>query len=180
MTFIHIMSGIPASGKSTYAESQAYLTGAPVIHRDAVRAALRDYYDSNEYFPCSETEEYDTFVDIVCGKIRAHKGGHIWIDQTTLSIASAKRLISAIHRRMKEENIEMEFTIEMMVTPYSICIERNAKRAGFERVPQDVIDSMYYTFERTVDNCRMRSTFLVKGCPVHIRMHHYERGDTQR
>lgn len=179
MTYIHIMSGIPASGKSTYAEAQARLTRSPVIHRDMVRAALRDYYDSNEYFPCSETEEYDTFVNIVCRKIRAHKGGHIWIDQTTLSIPSAKRLINAIHRRMKEENIEMEFTIEMMDTPYAVCIERNAKRTGFEYVSPDVIDSMYDTFERTVNNCRMKSTFLVKGYPVYIRMHYYEGGDTQ-
>lgn len=179
MTFIHIMSGIPASGKSTYAEAQAYLTGAPVIHRDAVRAALRDYYGSNEYFPCSETEEYNTFVNIVCGKIREHKGGHIWVDQTTLSIDSAKRLVSAIYNRMKEENIEMEFIIEMIITPYAVCIERNAKRTGFECVPQDVIDSMYNTFERTVRNSRMRSTFLVKGYPVHIHMHHYKGGDTQ-
>lgn len=64
MRTIHIMSGLPASGKSTYANNHAHPSDI-VIHRDDFRADLRRAYNTDSYFPVPAKEEYKMWMEHV-------------------------------------------------------------------------------------------------------------------
>lgn len=89
MSNLHIMCGLPASGKSTYISKWAFMDDR-IVHRDEVRAALRERFHTDQYFPCPADEEYGYFLD-AC-RYAANRGVDLWIDQTTLSVGSVEGL----------------------------------------------------------------------------------------
>lgn len=139
MRKLHIMSGLPASGKSTYCEAKAKENGDIVIHRDVVRQNLRELLGSEEYFPCSPDEEYAFYMAHIRTAANASKKD-IWIDQTTLSEGALRKLISALDAWIDINKFDIQ--IEVLETPFDVCIERNSKREGFQCVPEDVMKSM--------------------------------------
>lgn len=81
MSVLHIMVGIPASGKSTYAKKLAEDTGAVIISSDGIRAEL------------SGTEEYNEAQNykVICtirGRLRHLIKDHdVIIDATNVHVA---------------------------------------------------------------------------------------------
>lgn len=168
MRTIHIMVGVPASGKSTYCDKH----GADdiVIHRDVVRQHLRELVKSNEYFPIDAGAEYEFYM----GYIRAAYVGtekDIWIDQTTLSAGAALKLLKGLQKFIDLNKVCLYFHI--MDTPAAVCKERNAKRVGYSRVPDDVLDRMAYGFTFSVEELRRALPHTMK--PVMKAVKH--RGD---
>lgn len=141
MRTIHVMCGLPASGKSTYCEEHG--KNDIIIHRDVVRQHLRELVNSTEYFPTNADVEYMFLMNYVRA---AYWGSNkdIWIDQTTLSNGAAVKLITRLAEIINFENVSIHFHI--MKTPFETCMERNNKREGFARVSDKTMKSMAMDF----------------------------------
>jgi predicted kinase len=139
MRNIYVMSGLPASGKSTYAESRRAPKVA-VFHRDDFRQYLREQFGTTDYFPCSEKEEYRQWANVITAALIAAPDWDIYIDQTTLTTKAAIKLINAIKGALTP-NDQVFFIV--CHCALDICKERNAKREGYARVPEQTIDNMH-------------------------------------
>lgn len=123
-----MMIGIPGCGKSTYAK-KVLLAKNPTwkyVSRDDVRYEY--VTDKNHYFD-HETEVYAEF----CNRITMHliNGDTVIADATHLTVNSRKKLIHKLGVRPDK------IYAVIMDTPFEICMERNAKREGITRVPDD-------------------------------------------
>jgi predicted kinase len=146
MTYeIIMMCGIPASGKSYWANKQAekHLKNgktAVVISRDDYRKELVGENPSSDEYFSREKEVFDNFI----GKINTaiHDGvNYIFVDATHVSHASRHKLLSRIEI---EGNIMLRVVV--MLTSYSNAIQRNGARSGFACVPNSAIASMLDNF----------------------------------
>lgn len=139
MRTIYIMSGLPGCGKSHYAEAHRTANTA-VVHRDDFRQRLREKYNTNEYFPCSEMQEWKEYSDFLYGAIVGAPTWDIIIDQTTITQGALNKLLDTISPWLtKNDNI----VVIICHTALSICLARNAKREGHARVPEQVIRNMH-------------------------------------
>lgn len=137
-----IMSGLPASGKSTY--TNKFGPDTLVIHRDEWRASERERLGSTEYFPHgTSAREYTAWLNYLGATIRANRRMNICIDQTTLSNAAAAKLLDGLVLKCREIfTSKLHVKIVVIHTPVAVCKERNALRTGYDRVPDEVIDNM--------------------------------------
>lgn len=149
MRKLHIMSGLPASGKSMFCETKAKENGDIVIHRDVVRQQLRELLGSSDYFPCSAENEYAFYMAHIRAAAMASIKD-IWIDQTTINNRALRKLLTALDSVI--DLVEFEIVIEVMETPYEICCQRNAVREGFACVPDKTMKSMMRNFFISDDN----------------------------
>ena len=158
MRTIHICSGVPGSGKTTYTEALDKSTNF-VVHRDEVRASLRKHAIEETgkdpgYFPCSAELEYKAWVAACAMAIIDHPSyNHFWFDQTTLGNGSARKFINALAEILNQPNISardhidfFDIHIEVFDVPLKTCLERNALREGDLRVPDDIMENMANAF----------------------------------
>lgn len=124
---IHIMSGCPASGKSTLIKSNAL--SDMVLSRDAWRKTHR----GGKYSP-KEREAWHAYINGYLASLKSD----IWIDQTTIGMSALKSLLEALKITPDDEII-----IHVLNTPLEICLERNAKRPAGEIVPKKQLMHMY-------------------------------------
>ncbi len=146
---IHIMSGVPGSGKSTWA--QAHMDKNDIyLSRDKFRDTLREERHSEEYFPVPRLEEYANWIELLGNAIKtAPNICDIWIDQTSCSTGSVVKLINFLKPWLEiiPKEREYEFLIEIMDVPFEECISRNSGRQKRECVPEAVIKNMWRTKE---------------------------------
>lgn len=135
MNTVYIMSGLPGSGKTHYCNK--YGKNDIILHRDEFRASLRKELNINKYFPVSSREEQKLWAKEIENTIPKAKelGKSIWIDQTTLTEKSLRRIINLFDE-------DWEIIIVMMVTEIKECLMRNKTRSGYEFVPEKVISDM--------------------------------------
>lgn len=131
---VWLMSGIPGSGKSTWAKNQLNKSVSVWCSRDAVRFSMLDENDT--YFD-KENEVFNTWISQICDALNNPEVEDIYIDATHISNKSRFKTL----RKLPKENIE-KITNVVFTTPLEICLERNAKRTGRERVPDEVIRGM--------------------------------------
>lgn len=139
MRNIYIMSGLPASGKSTYANAHAHW-GDVVLHRDEFRDHLRAELHSDDYFPCSAAEEYRRWAETIRHHLTRAPGVDVYIDQTTLTQKALDKLVRAIQPALTP-NDQLFIVVCHCCKP--ICMKRNAARESFARVPDKVMESMH-------------------------------------
>ena len=126
-----IFSGIPGSGKSTWAK--AHLTDDIAwISRDEVRFALLG--EDEDYF-AHETEVFEKFVEQINQNLK--EGKRVFADATHINRASRRKLLERIHDK---DNIDID--VYVFMTSLGTCLERNAQRDGRARVPDSVIRRM--------------------------------------
>ena len=137
MSYI-MMVGIPGSGKSTYCKEVIKNVGKIVwVSRDEVRFSLLK--DTDQYFS-KEKEVYKEFINRI--KKAAAEGNDVLIDATHLNHASRMKTVNALG--LKPE----DFIILWVNVPFEVCFERNAKREGITRVPDQQMYAMKNRFQR--------------------------------
>ena len=129
---IYLISGIPASGKSTYARELAATTGALYISRDEIRFSMLK--DGEDYF-AHEDEVMDSFIEQIQESINSRH--NCIADATHLNYSSRVKVLN----RLDLKNAKVILVI--MDTPLAVCMARNAKRDGLARVPDSVIKKMW-------------------------------------
>lgn len=131
---IYLLVGVAGVGKSTWAKEKAKENGGVIISRDEIRFSLLDR--ESGYFD-KEKQVYKTFVDKINKAIKENKCD-IYIDATHLTENSRKKIIDRLQMEHKEKIIPVRFFL-----PLEDCLERNLKRRGLARVPDEVIGRMY-------------------------------------
>lgn len=125
--------GNPACGKSTWVAKNAAYDSA-IISRDAIRFSIIDKDD--DYF-AKEGEVFKKFVADIQDALEHHE--NVYADATHLNERSRNKLLDALN--LKGVNLYALY----FLTPLDVCLERNAKRAGRQCVPEDALKRMYFS-----------------------------------
>lgn len=134
---VFVLSGPPASGKSTWVRSQL-TKGSEWISRDNVRFSI--VKEDEEYFS-HEDEVFDTFIAYINKALEDPDIHTIYIDATHLNKRARHKVLSRIRKR----NIS-ELNCVCFCVPQSVCQERNARREGRARVPAAAIENMFKSY----------------------------------
>ena len=140
MSNIHLLCGIPASGKSTFAkEEAARLTAAgrsvAIISRDNCRKALVGEDVTKENYFSREDEVFENFINEINRNIDL-KIEEIFIDATHINQESRKKVLSHIKPAGN-------LIIEVFPISLDLAMERNNNREGFAFVPHSAMRRMY-------------------------------------
>jgi predicted kinase len=134
---VFLLSGPPASGKSTWVRSRL-TKGSEWISRDNVRFSI--VKEDEEYFS-HEDEVFDTFIAYINQSLKDPDIHTIYIDATHLNKRARHKVLSRIRKR----NIS-ELNCVCFCVPPSVCQERNALREGRARVPAAAIENMFKSY----------------------------------
>lgn len=142
MSTLFIMVGVPGSGKSFVADAVSKAVTSVVVSRDSIRFNLLK--EDDEYF-AKEKQVFAAYIK----EIQKHidKEEIVFADATHLNEASRRKLISNL--KLAKEDYVVPMVIE---TPLEICLERNARRTGRERVPESVIENMFESLTDPADD----------------------------
>lgn len=134
---VFILSGPPASGKSTWVRANI-TPDSEWISRDNIRFAIVS--EDEEYFS-HEDEVFDTFINYINQTLEDPNIHTIYIDATHLNRRSRNKTLN----RVRKQNIG-ELNCVCFTASREICQARNALRSGRQRVPGTAIDNMVNSF----------------------------------
>ena len=138
MPRLFIMCGLPASGKSTFAQQFIKNNDIRYVSRDEIRFSM--IKKDEEYFS-HEKEVFKKFAGTIAQTLI--DGFDVIADATHLNRISRNKLIRAIDQYTTEYTI----TYIVLETSLETCMERNALREGRARVPNSVMKSMAENWE---------------------------------
>lgn len=138
MPRLFIMCGLPASGKSTFAQQFIKNNDIRYVSRDEIRFSM--IKKDEEYFS-HEKEVFRKFAGTVAQTLI--DGFDVIADATHLNRISRDKLIRAIDQYTTEYTI----TYIVLETSLETCMKRNALREGRARVPDSVMKSMAENWE---------------------------------
>lgn len=141
--------GIPASGKDTYIEKNNY-TNIPVVSRDVIRFQMLAS-NKGDYFS-KEKEVWKEYVyQIQC---YLNNNSSVIADATHINEASRNKLLNALNLDGTDINI-IYFDV-----PMATCLERNVKRTGLARVPDEAIQQMAHQLTKPTFNEKYCYTWI--------------------
>lgn len=125
--------GIPGSGKSTFAKKIA--NDKVIVSRDEIRFSLLK--EGEDYFK-HETQVFKTFIKQINEAIADKEGAeNIIIDATHLTSTARMKVLNRLDlTKCYLYAICFDASLET-------CLERNSKREGRAKVPEDTIRNMY-------------------------------------
>lgn len=133
---VYIVCGIPGSGKSTWLKNHvANDPNAVIVSRDAIRFSLLK--EDEDYF-AHEDEVVRIFTETIQAAVAA--GRTVYVDATHLTWNARKKVVDAVGA----PNVRIGALC--ITAPLHICLERNSRRNGRARVPDDVISRMSQMF----------------------------------
>lgn len=135
---LFIMCGLPASGKSTFAQQFIKNNDIRYVSRDEIRFSM--IKENEEYFS-HEKEVFKKFAGTIAQTLI--DGFDVIADATHLNRISRDKLIRAIDQYTTEYTI----TYIILETSLETCMERNALREGRAHVPDSVMKSMAENWE---------------------------------
>lgn len=139
---LYLLSGLPGSGKSTWAVKQVEASEpgtAKWISRDATRFLLLD--ENDNYF-AHEDKVFKIFIMLINDAIQDSTIQTIIADATHLNDRSREKTLSQLNFLSSLEVVNVIFDV-----PFEVCLERNAQRTGRAFVPEKVIKRMNYGFK---------------------------------
>lgn len=167
---VHLMVGIPGSGKSTFIQKQLKNDKSIWISRDEVRKSfVGEDVNEKEYFS-RENEVFNQFILKINDAISLGYE-HIYVDATHISPASRNKTLSRLY--VEEDSA---LILEVFMTPAEECIRRNACRSGFARVPDSAITSMARGFKPPTRNEFANRTYGFAR--ISINEHECKEGDS--
>lgn len=138
---IIIMKGIPGSGKSTKAKE--YVSqGYKKVGKDELRRMINNYSLDNS----DEAMIDDIQRDII--RRFMSRGRNVVVDNTHAKEKYINSLLKHITACTADLEFEYDITIDFLDVDLDVAIERNAKREKTERVPENVIKSMYNSIKK--------------------------------
>ena len=137
-----MLVGIPASGKSTYCQKFAQ-QGYVVLSSDAIRLEIKEQLDSGKIVMPSNTNLNSMVFDNVFLKAKEllSSGKSVVVDATNLG---RKRRMNFIKHLYK---VQFRKICYLFITSPEVCLERNSKRAGYARVPDESMYNMFCSFQ---------------------------------
>lgn len=135
---VWLLSGIPGSGKSTWARNKVQQNGGVWCSRDEVRFSMIS--DTDDYFS-QENRVFQSWIDNINNALNMEDVKDVYVDATHLTDKSRNKT----RRRLNHKNIDKIVNVIFDV-PLEVCLERNAQRTGRADVPEDVIKNMYNSF----------------------------------
>ncbi len=126
------MVGLPASGKSTYAQTLSEQYNAIICSSDHIREEL--FNDVNDQSHNAEVFK-ELYIRI---KNYLQNGQSVIMDSTNISYKRRMAFLQEL------KNIPCEKICILMATPYKECLKNNANRDRV--VPEEVIERMYKNF----------------------------------
>ena len=137
---IWLLSGLPGSGKSTWARQKITENGGVWCSRDEVRFSI--VKEDEEYFS-HENEVFNTWIKQINEALENPEVENVYIDATHLNDKSRNKVLN---RLTKNTDIEKIINV-LFLTPLETCLERNKQRSGRAVVPEEVIRNMAKTFQ---------------------------------
>lgn len=136
-TKVFVMCGPAGSGKSTWLTKQMEPKTDVCISRDNIRFMLLK--DGEDYF-AHESKVKNIFFDAIRGNTFISKDfDNVFVDATHLTPKSRRQTMN--HIAPDTHKIAVYFDV-----PIEVALERNARREGRARVPEDAIKNMYNSF----------------------------------
>ena len=132
---LYLLCGPAASGKSTWCK-QHIKPGETYISRDEIRFSMLKSNDS--YFEY-ENQVFNQFIQDINRELAA--GHNVYADATHLNWKSRNKTLQHI---IGKDTIQIVPIV--MNTPFYLCLERNAKRSGRQRVPDVEMSKMFNRF----------------------------------
>lgn len=142
MKTMYLLSGPPASGKSTWARKKLgeFEPGKAIWHsRDLVRFSI--IQEDEDYF-AHENEVFSTWIKAIQKSIESSEIEVIIVDATHINDRSRNKTL----RNLKFDPIEVEVINVVFDPDIKTLFRRNIQRKGRERVPDDVIRKMHKDF----------------------------------
>lgn len=137
---VWLLSGLPGSGKSTWARQKIAENGGVWCSRDEVRFSI--VKENEEYFS-HEDEVFNTWIKQINKVLENPEVEDVYIDATHLNDKSRNKVLN---RLTKNTDIEKIINV-LFLTPLETCLERNKQRSGRAVVPEEVIRNMAKTFQ---------------------------------
>lgn len=140
MKKLFILSGVPGSGKTTWAKRYAEAHSAVcVCSRDDVRLSV-----TNSLVPNFKKEPivYQVWVQRIEDAIKSNKYETIIADATNLQKSNRKELYHIFR------DIDIEFIHVIFDVPLERALERNRQRIE-DFVPEHIVEDMYNKFDKT-------------------------------
>ena len=131
------MCGIPGSGKSTWVIKHMAPVTDITISRDNIRFMLLQ--DDEEYFAHESKVKNIFFSAIRSNTFISKDFDSVFVDATHLTPKSRRQTMN--HIAPDTHKIAVYFDV-----PIEVALERNARREGRARVPEDAIKNMYDSF----------------------------------
>ena len=139
---IHLLCGIPASGKSTWARKYVEVANnkninATIVSRDEIRKKLVGEDANADLYFSREKEVFSQFIESINASIADPTTDEIIIDATHLNKISRDKVLNQING-----NKDIELIIECFPIDRNIAMLRNNERTGFAKVPPHAIYNM--------------------------------------
>ena len=148
-----ILKGLPASGKSTWAKD--YVSKNPNTvrtNKDDIREMLGVKEWSKGLESIADKTEKASIIAAL------NEGWDVIVDDTNFNerrVSGIKAMIKKFQSDSKKyKNLDTNIDIEEKYfnTDLETCLERNSKRTGKARVPDNVIKDMYNNYVKNNDN----------------------------
>jgi len=144
----YVLKGLPASGKSTWAEKNQVEKEAVIINDDAIRDRIYSTVGHRDWSP--EIQDW-VHKERTCQIINCAKNGfNIIVDNTHLNPKTLQKLLELLD----DLGYEVEF-VDFTYVSYWECVKRDKNRPEHKRVGQKVISDVYNKY--MAKNCTLPS-----------------------
>lgn len=130
--------GVPGSGKSTETKTLVENSNGQIkrVNRDDIRNML----DQGIYSKPNENLVTKIENQIILEALKENK--HIIVDNTHLNPISIDRLKELVRMNFPNNSPEISINDSFLGVSNDVCLDRNSKRTGKERVPDDAMKRM--------------------------------------